>query len=512
MKDSTLAIDELRVESAPGFDMGGFRVDEFSPGVNIVHGPNGVGKSTLARSILGLLWQGKAPNSEMIGWFTLDEDDWRVQVAGSSLNYQKDGSDTDAPDLPAKEHADRYELALHQLLQRSSDATKSFADTIEKESIGGYDLDAAYDTLGFNNSQSTRRISEYEAAQKTLDDLRKATSKAEDIRREQRRLPPLEADLEEARKAQSRVEALRLALEYAHAQAELNDATTKLAEYSNQLAEMDGNEAERATSLEERIDEKCNEIEAAEAKKTDAQKRLDAAALPNDGISEATIEELRQYQDRLDGLEDTRASLKRELAGLKERRDEDRADLPLDVEAEALKAIEPAEWASIQEFLEDVDELHAQQELRKAVIQWLGDGNEPDIDVVTLERGQQELEKWLAAPSGTLDSSDDTAFRTAAISAAVLAAAGLFGTVINPVFLILIAAAIAVFVYGYRQRDQTNDADDGDNTRGASKVAFERLDLAPPDSWDVDAVHNRLIELYTARAEAIVAEERRRQT
>ena len=46
-----LWFERLELERLPGLERGGFTLDGLSPGVNVIHGPNGSGKTTTARAI-----------------------------------------------------------------------------------------------------------------------------------------------------------------------------------------------------------------------------------------------------------------------------------------------------------------------------------------------------------------------------------------------------------------------------------------------------------------------------
>ena len=67
MSRPALWFERIHVRRMPGTEPPGFEVRDLSPGVNIVHGPNGVGKTTLARALLAVLW----PEAEAPEWTPL---------------------------------------------------------------------------------------------------------------------------------------------------------------------------------------------------------------------------------------------------------------------------------------------------------------------------------------------------------------------------------------------------------------------------------------------------------
>ena len=64
MTTPDLFFTRIEVRQMPGFPTGGLCLDNLSPGVNIVYGPNASGKSTLARVIQKLLRPTDPPHEQ----------------------------------------------------------------------------------------------------------------------------------------------------------------------------------------------------------------------------------------------------------------------------------------------------------------------------------------------------------------------------------------------------------------------------------------------------------------
>src|SRR5690606_14222683 len=79
--DATLAFERIEVRKAPGIHPG-FTIDDLSPDINIVFGPNASGKSTTARAIQTLLWPHPSTlrRHELAASFRLGDDVWTVEA------------------------------------------------------------------------------------------------------------------------------------------------------------------------------------------------------------------------------------------------------------------------------------------------------------------------------------------------------------------------------------------------------------------------------------------------
>ena len=145
MTPPTLHFRRLQVRRMPGVDGGGFAVDGLSPGVNVVFGPNGCGKSRTAAAINSLLWPGGRERVSLSGVASLDGQDWRIDLDAGAVRYQCGGAESGPPLLPPSDARDRYNLPLHELLH---DDSADFAETILRESSGGYDLKLLAEAVG----------------------------------------------------------------------------------------------------------------------------------------------------------------------------------------------------------------------------------------------------------------------------------------------------------------------------------------------------------------------------
>ena len=506
MTRDPICFEEIQIVQAPGFETGGFSVDNLCSGINVVHGPNAAGKTTLAESLEWLCWPETADErASLVGQLSLNGEDWRVEVDNGRTSYQRDGQEANGPNLPPADQGDRYRLSLHDLLQRDNN-NKSFAKIIERESAGGYDLSTAYDELGYSDSPSRANRNVVQNAKGAIQELREARNDVSELRQEQNELSRLRSGLEAARRAQQRSELLEQAIDYTQARNELEQAESRLEEFPDIVDQIDGDEVERVRSLEDDIGEWIEKKDRAEETKTDAQKRLDEADLPEEGLPTGRIDHLKKLRDDLDSAEDRKRDLRGDLADAQRQRETARDDIPLDVDTEDLVDLEPVTWKTVSKFTREAEELQSERETREAVQRLLEDREHPEPDLSTLQRASQSLEEWLAASVDTESNDGSEAFRIAVFSAFSLSSTGIaLGLLVHPLLFSILIVAAGIVWYGLRARSQSPD---GGESREPHSESFEKTGLKPPAAWTEDEVRSRLIGLYDAIAEHKLAERR----
>lgn len=496
-----LRFEELHLHRAPGFENETLYVSDLSPDVTVVHGPNASGKTTLANAIQWCCWPSAAPDvAEVSGQFALDGADWRVDVDRGRASYQRDGQDVGAPSLPAAGQRDRYRLALHDLLQRDVDGA-DLASVIERESAGGFDLDAAHDALGFDDTTATRGKQEVQRAETALKDWRQAQRDLQSVEDERQELPRLERQLEQATEARHRAELLDQAIEHAQARDAVATATDRLEAFPDALAELDGDELERVRELEDEIEDWEARIETAREDRQAAERELERVDLPDDGLPEGLLDRLRTRVDRLETLEERERQFEADLDRATNQQSRARANVPLEVDPGALDDLDAEVWSDLDAFARAAQDIRADRRLHQTVERWLESDERPETDLATLQRGRQAMEQWLATPPAA-DATDDrerTATTIGAVAAAVVAgAAVLLSVLVHPALLALALVGVALLWYG--RRAEAAEPERGDDPRVGHRERIEQLDLAPPAEWTEAAVRERLTECYDAIA------------
>jgi DNA repair exonuclease SbcCD ATPase subunit len=263
----TAPSSSLWIESLSVHHFAGIRPDQpitlsgFSPGINLIHGANGCGKTTTALAMQSLVWPSPAKGEYRSLHATLHQQPhrWRAEAQGDSVRRSALDGTQALPEPPPPEIASRYQWALRDLLQQTD---QSIAARIAAEMAGGVDFGnltrilkcasppSAPRKLYDQWKQADRRLREARTAQKNLQDREQACQqlKQDLARREQdvATLPLIE-------KAQS-YQTLRTE------QQELNEKLAAFPEEMTEVRAQDLPDMEKASAEAETLRKELSEL------------------------------------------------------------------------------------------------------------------------------------------------------------------------------------------------------------------------------------------------------------
>jgi exonuclease SbcC len=426
---------ELAIHRLPGIERP-FRLgaDLLGEGVHVVHGPNGIGKSSILRALRALWWPQTIPSQgvSVAARFELAGKVWQAERDGTGVRWSRDGARCDAPELP-DEHLSTCCLIGLDDLSSEGDA-QWFSERVGRAFTGDYDLRGTRDRLFPQRPQQGLREA------RAWDEARAQRSELERAQRalleEQRELEELDAALARATAAQAELVRLELARELAERRAQVQGLALRLSAFPAGLARLPEEAAETLEQLEARLIElraACaqRERERAELAHARTRARLDAPLDPHE------FTEARQRLDELRRLEG-------EIA----------AAAPRIAELEAREALDGAAAG--------------------------GAGN---ADPERLRRGANALRAWLAAPEPERSGAARWLAHVAAAVAAVV-----LGLQVHPAWLaLLVPVALEPVLRARRARPAA--------ARPEWRAQFELAALAPPSRWDVAGVQLCLEEL-----------------
>ncbi|ADY13413.1 AAA family ATPase [Sphaerochaeta globosa] len=295
---------------APGFPSHTFPdPPPFHSGLNVVYGPNGVGKTTLVRSLRSLLYATEQQkNVEAEATLVSGEQRWHLSLSQGKL-VQKRLDTGEQTLLPGRndEYAEAYWFPLHELLEKES-SNSVFLQAIQKEMQGGIDLQQALHNAeglsSFSNGriQLAKRVKEtYDAvAQARTELLVNATIKDEirELEKELLRLPKLTQLLNHQKAVQA----------YLLQKAEQQTLHTRLDSYDQRLANLGEHTLDDVLALEKTLKQAKDTLsEVVHSIESDSQKLSDLHLSP---AFQQNNDLLSMIAHRLDAIKDLEAQVR----------------------------------------------------------------------------------------------------------------------------------------------------------------------------------------------------------
>lgn len=500
---NALVFERIEVRKAPGISPG-YTIDDLSPDINIVFGPNASGKSTTARAIQNLIWPHPSTlrRQDLAARFRLNGDIWTIEADPGRVRRSRNGDQADPPLLAPIDDRVRYTLGLPDLLASEN---QPLAQAVFKESTGGFDLDIIRRDQGYLTSPPPRLEASRDVETTQLR-LRETERAAGDVAAQQRQLTTIRERERRGRQAHTDAEQFRRALRWAHARRELDRAESALQQFAPALARVTGNEPRELADLSARRDE----LDAVRARLSGDFATADAererTGLVGKEVSPSLIRSLRGHVDTIEQLDRDITALQRDVQGAIAERESHRTRLAADLSEQQLSKLDTDGIRELATLSHDYADLRTRRGTRDELERWLGDANSPEPGAIDeLQRGIGLLVDRLRNPNE--DELDDLLVKHRLASAIggglVIAAAIWLGIFVDPVWFLLgiFGLLLLLFVWRYATSDSAVEAARIEN-------AYSEMPLPQPTRWDAGNTRKLLGDLERLLAVAMIEQER----
>jgi uncharacterized protein YhaN len=520
-----MKLRRIRIERLAGIDRP-FDLEDLDGGLNIIVGPNGIGKSRVCTAVRALLWHERGvPGNEFTARADFEHEDarWQVVRDGSLHRWQRDGIDAIPPALPGERLDGCFFLGLRDLLDDSDRAGRDLASEIRKQMSGGFDLEAVEQQFAgvLTKSLGKREGKALHAAEQ---EIRKAERIQVELQRNEREIEGLEVRAAEAERALQRLNAFTTAISLQGLRADHAQRMSELGGLPEALANLDGKEILRLDKLAEGLVQKRRERESASDALNESREAARATGLdaPIDSASLATWRERAEKLTDLEGrVETARVAVAKAREAVRRSRQFFDGHALSNTEMDLEQTLGIEDDFDLFAFLRDSHQLASEREAVTERLRLLAARRFPDEDSRRLEllrRGVEPLRRWLRAPAPSSQASAERrrpSWRYGALAGVALVAMGstaqFFGWFV-PYSLVVIGAGIGLGLAWLslliRARSNTQAMDSTDWRSIAAKQFPESLD--PPSDWSIDSVQETLNQLEDELAKYDANEKRAR--
>ena len=314
-----MQLRRLRIQALPGIKPE-FTFEPRSDKVNIVAGPNAIGKSSLIRALKYLLVdvdpRNDPPGLHLEGEFLSGDVRWTVRRTGRQIAWMRDGESAPPPALPGAGRIGLYRLSVEHLLADDA-GDRDLAAELWRMLRGGFDLEGARRSVGLlHGAADARTLAEKARALRTVEGA------YADLHQEEAKLPDLERQIAHSEQAEVHGRRLQTALDLHEAIGTRRECADELEGFSVHMAQLRGDELEELKELEEGVAQLREQRSTADRETAAAGRALESTGLRDarpDAEEMAGIEELlRQTEVEFNNLDRADTDLKEAEAVLED--------------------------------------------------------------------------------------------------------------------------------------------------------------------------------------------------
>ena len=467
----------------------------------IVIGPNASGKSSLIRALAHLLQpqRGDPPALSLEAEFDGNGTSWRVRRNGGQVVWTRNGEPADRPPLPAVGQLGMYRLAMENLL-KDDQSDQEIAQELLHTLHGGFDLGKPRIHLATNFASVEARA--------LLQAQQQRIGREQDydhLRRQEAKLPALEAEIEAAKTAQSRRKRLEQAINLHNAICNRRAAADALGQFPPDMHQLAGNEVALLEQFEGQWQNQQDTLQQHERDLATHQAELARTGL---GESRPQQEEIAANQNRLQLIQGRLGERNGVAAGLAQAEAAVRDAIAQFNDHELAPSLDAESISRSERIAGPLIEAKARRRTLEQQLALAGEPPRP-LEIDQCRDGAKALRQWLATDA---DAGGQRRARGAWRNALPLLV-----VLITAVFTGLAAylqdawlaaggavAAIAAALWALLDRPRRK----GPSPAEEAQRNFTNTNLEPPSEWSHATVGERLLQIESRLATLLLREGR----
>ncbi|MHB1326165.1 MAG: hypothetical protein ACYC0L_08195 [Thermoleophilia bacterium] len=487
---------KLDIQAMPGIDPG-FSISNVDPGINMVTGPNAIGKSSLLRALRYLIIEpGRHdPPLSLSAVFEDDSRRWTVRRTGSDVTWELDGRITTRPAFPGSDQLYCYWLSMEELLQAEKD--ESIVSDLRRTVSGGIDLRAMHQESPIRLSSTIGR-SESKKLREVEDARRRIEGEYEDLRRQEDDIPGRVAEIDAARRALARQEKISMALDLLDARLKRKGIDAGLDEFPEGMDLLRGDELENLDEIERERKKQNIDLDTNENAEKGAQETLKETRL------EGGWPEKEDLDTRFRLLEDARVK-----QGKREQEQEalEKAQAAEGMALDSLGGIGkkpelgPNSIDRAEGLAREIQKTEIQCDHLQAKITSAGELTSVKDSSTQYQRAADALREWLASGTGK-----NRIPKVPLVIGILGAMIMIIAAAVTLSWAALVGGVIAVAGFAWAIFDMR-----GGESLDDPQKRFHQTGQTPPATWNTDTVRARLDEIEESMAKARLQEIQGRQ-
>ncbi len=485
MTKTAYLLKKLHVKKMPGLPAGLKAMNDLAPHVNIITGPNASGKSSTARAIAQMIWPGATRGTTLSGSATINSEQWEVDIDSDRVISQRDGIDDRLKGIPAPEEGHRYLLALHELVNEEEG---DLASEIMRQSIGGYDLNAASAALQYSASIRSKKRSEFMGLENTEKLLKEESDKQQELIEREGNLQNLEAQKKRAEEALRESQFYDKVLLYLKARQAYHLIDSQLEEFPPQMQYVSGEEFLQITRYEEDAESARRDLQQLQNKMEGIARQLINQQIPHEGVPAQSLIQLEELVNGIKEIERDLRSIGEDITALIVEEQKALEAIAPDIDTARWEGLDTSRIAKLDEFLQQAHTLLGQRSLLTSEVENLQkEANAQQAspgDSDALISGIRILTEWLREPAAPRKSVRLPLILLSAAGAVTAILVWWLGTP-GLASLLLIAGLLIYFFY---RRENPSLA-------GLRQNDYLSTGLEPPTQWDTPHVSELLATL-----------------
>lgn len=497
----SLFFKEVRIDRMYGlpFDL---YLSGLSEHLNIIFGPNGSGKTTIANALNGLLLPSAGRAVKLYGQANLgfSNQTLSLDAKGTRAKCRINTRTVDQSQFSQFLRPKSYHLSLQELLPEKNDDNE-LAREIIKQASGGFDIVAAGKELGFKLQQRYNKTSEAKEFEAFSEKLRSVVQEQSSLQQQKNQRENLRQELDLSLEAGRRAELISKIMQWRSADAEYQKAHAAAESYPRVIraGQNLANAVTNAQELARTIDRL--EREADEGRRTidRVQNNLEENRLSPNGLEPGALQlliaQVRDFSEKyrkLEELKETHQAAEKQALNTWKRLD---GLLPKGWRP----TFTPEDLAQLQSYAKDRG-LHTQekQALEKfKILLGVDEANNGNAESNKLRDAQRDILQWILALRDETPQQQRTRNILLTTAIASVAMALSIGIAVHPsgysglLISLLVGWAYILLRSGYRPQISSSQKDN-----------IKRLIPGLPENPDPDALQSGLNQLTEEHSQA----------